>query len=110
MGQASLAPTPRRPLCADVTNRIRAAIQQGQLRPDTPLIERDLAQSLGVSRVPVREAIRTLVEEGVVKKVPHRGAFVYALTREEIEEIYSLRIVLERFVVERVALHWNGDS
>ncbi len=105
-----LRTAPRRTLCDEVTQRIREAIYQGVLPPDTPLVERDLAESLGVSRVPIREAIQTLVEEGMVKKYPRRGAFVYALSREEIEEIGSLRTVLEQFAVERVLSRWDRDK
>jgi DNA-binding GntR family transcriptional regulator len=56
---------------------------------------------LGMSRIPIREALRLLIEDGLVTKIPHRGAFVFAPTELEIEEISSLRVVLERFVVER---------
>jgi DNA-binding GntR family transcriptional regulator len=66
-----------------------------------------LAERLGMSRIPIREAIQRLVEEGLVRKLPHRGAVVYTPTRAEIEEISSLRVVLERFVAQRVLEHWN---
>jgi DNA-binding GntR family transcriptional regulator len=64
---------------------------------------------LGMSRIPIREAIQRLVEEGLVVKTPHRGTFVYVPTRAEIEEISSLRVVLERFVIERVMDHWQPE-
>jgi DNA-binding GntR family transcriptional regulator len=62
---------------------------------------------LGVSRIPIREAIHRLDEEGLVKKIPHRGTFVYTLSPNELEEIASLRAALEEFVFERVIAHWQ---
>ncbi len=97
----------QRTLCDEAADRLRDAIRNGGLRPGTRLVERDLAEHLGMSRIPVREAISRLVEEGLVEKSPHRGTFVYAPTRKEIEEICSLRVVLERFVVERVMIVWS---
>jgi DNA-binding GntR family transcriptional regulator len=91
-----------RTLSDRATDRLREAIRRGQLGPGTRLVERDLAQQLQMSRVPVREAIRRLVGEGLATKLNHRGTFVYAPAEEEIEEISSLRVVLERFVMERV--------
>jgi DNA-binding GntR family transcriptional regulator len=99
----------QRTLCDDAADRLRNAIRNGMLRPGARLVERDLADRLGMSRIPVREAIQRLVEEGLVEKLPHRGTFVYAPTRKEIEEICSLRVVLERFVVERVVAVWSPE-
>jgi DNA-binding GntR family transcriptional regulator len=102
-----LRPVSERTLSDEAAERLRSAIRKGGLPPGTRLVERELAERLGVSRVPIREAIQKLVEEGLVKKIPHRGTFVYAPSREELEEIASLRVVLERFVVERVMAHWQ---
>jgi DNA-binding GntR family transcriptional regulator len=90
-----------------VANRLRNAIRTGEFPLGTRLVERDLAERLGVSRIPVREAIQQLVEEGLVQKTPHRGTFVHSPTRNEIEEISSLRVLLECFVVERVLANWQ---
>ena len=102
-----LSPVSQRTLSNEAAERLRSAIRDGILPPGTRLVERELAKRLGVSRIPVREAIQQLVEEGLVKKVPHRGTFVYAPSYEEFEEIASLRVVLERFVMERVIAHWQ---
>lgn len=91
-----------RTLSDEATDRLREAIGRGHLGLGTRLVERDLAAQLQMSRVPVREAISRLVDEGLVTKRSHRGTFVYAPAKKEIEEISSLRVVLERFVVERV--------
>jgi DNA-binding GntR family transcriptional regulator len=102
-----LRPISERTLSDEAAERLRSAIRDGTLPAGTRLVERELAQRLGVSRIPVREAIQQLVEEGLVKKIPHRGTFVYAPSSEELEEIAALRVVLERFVVERVMARWR---
>lgn len=94
-------------LSSEVTEKLRAEIRNGLLQPGARIVERDVAERLEVSRVPVREAIQRLVEEGLLIKIPHRGAFVYAPTRDEIEEISFLRVVLERYVAERVIERWQ---
>ncbi len=109
MTDLKLKPVSQRTLSDESTDRLRAAIRNGMLRPGMRLVEQDLAQMLEVSRIPVREAIQRLVEEGLVNKVPHRGAFVYLPTLKEIEEISSLRVVLERFIVERAIARWQPD-
>ncbi len=107
MDLLNLAPVEPRTLSDEAAHRLRAAIRDGVLRPGIRLVERDLAERLGMSRIPVREAIQRLVEEGLVQKAPHRGTFVYAPTKQEIEEISSLRVVLECFVTERVVARWT---
>lgn len=107
MSALDLAPVEQRTLSDEAADRLRAAIRNGTLKPGMRLIERELAERLGMSRMPVREAIQSLVDEGLAQKIPHRGAIVYTLTRLEIEEISSLRVLLEQFVVERVIACWQ---
>ncbi len=102
-----LIPVEQRTLGDEAADRLRTAIRSGNLRPGERLVERDLAERLGMSRIPIREAIHRLAEEGLVRKLTHRGTFVYAPTQAEIEEISSLRVVLERFVVERAIANWT---
>lgn len=109
MDGSRLKPVAQRTLSDESTDRLRGAIRTGVLPPGTRLIEQDLAEMLEVSRIPVREAIQRLVEEGLVKKMPHRGAFVYLPSVNEIEEISSLRVVLERFIMERVIARWQPE-
>lgn len=104
-----LTPVEQRTLSDEAADRLRAAIRNGTLKPGMRLVERELAERLGMSRIPIREAIQSLVEEGLAQKAPHRGAVVYTPTREEIEEISSLRVVLERFVAERVIERWQPE-
>lgn len=77
--------------------RLRDHIVSGRLSPGQRLTEQDLAASLGVSRGPLREAIRELVEIGLVVSQPYKGLFVRSITRKDLEELYSLRTVLEQF-------------
>jgi DNA-binding GntR family transcriptional regulator len=76
---------------------IRAAIIDGRLEPSKPLREVDLAQQLGTSRTPIREALLVLESEGLVEAVPNRGAIVRSYTPEDLRELYTLRAVLEGF-------------
>ena len=109
MDLLDLTPVSQRTLSDEAADRLRSAIRSGVLRPGVRLVERDLAERLGMSRIPIREAIQRLAEEGLVRKATHRGTFVYAPTRAEIEEICSLRVVLECFVVERVINYWQPE-
>lgn len=110
MNSTRLKPVAQRTLSDEVTDRLRTAIRDGALQPGARLVEQELAEFLAVSRIPVREAIQRLVEEGLVHKTPHRGAYVYLPSASEIEEISSLRVVLERFVVERVLARWRPEN
>lgn len=80
---------------AYVTDNIRWAIIQGVFHPGQKLNQDDIARKFNSSRVPVREALRTLEAEGLVKFFPNRGAVVAQLCAEELEEIYSIRAILE---------------
>jgi DNA-binding GntR family transcriptional regulator len=74
---------------------LRARILSGQLSASTMLREQALAEELGVSRTPVREALRRLAEAGLVTFVPNRGASVVAWSIEEVRETYLVRAGLE---------------
>ncbi len=76
---------------------IRGAILSGALRPGEQLNEVALAGELSVSRGPVREALRQLATEDLVRAIPYRGSFVAKLTLRDVEEIFSMRTVLETF-------------
>lgn len=74
---------------------LRAAILRGQLAPNTRLVELNLAAEYGVSRTPVREALKRLAAEGLVSSDSSRGLVVRGLTFREVEEVYEVREVLE---------------
>lgn len=84
-----------------VTTILRQAILKGDLKPNERLVQADIADQLGVSRMPVREALKTLELEGLVSLEPHKGAIVNSLTLEDIDEIYELRTILEPFTLEK---------
>lgn len=78
-----------------VSERIRQAILSGTFRPGERLNETHLAARFSVSRIPVREALLELQEQGLIIHQPHRGMFVVQLTDEDVQRINSLRIILE---------------
>lgn len=93
--------TPTAPEVASPASRetayvaLRARIAAGQLSPGTWLREASLAAELGLSRTPVREALRTLAAEGLVELVHNRGARVVPWTPDDVDETYRLRALLE---------------
>lgn len=98
----SLNQIDNKPLRDRVLNALRDAIVSAELKPGDPLIELELSAQLGVSRAPLREAIQILSREGLVETVPYRGSIVRNLSRRDIEELYSLRSVLESFAIQRI--------
>jgi DNA-binding GntR family transcriptional regulator len=88
----------------DVTvELIREAIFDGRLNPGDRLKEEELAQGLGISRTPVREALLVLQAEGLVVSAPNRGAVVRSYAETEMLDLYDLRSVLEGFAARRAA-------
>lgn len=79
---------------------LRKLIMSGQLRPGERLVEERLTERLGVSRPPLREALRLLQRDGLVQSSPRRGFIVIPMTADEVREIYTLRMALERLAVE----------
>ncbi len=78
---------------------LREAIARGHLKPGTRLKQQDLARQFGVSPTPVREALRRLEGDGLVLYVPNRGIRVAQVDYPEVEEIYLMRMALERLAV-----------
>ncbi|MCB1512528.1 MAG: GntR family transcriptional regulator, partial [Hyphomicrobiaceae bacterium] len=76
----------RRPLSAQLSATLRQMILAGDLEPGERLQEADLSARFGVSRTPLREALKVLAAEGLVTLLPNRGASVTALTPEEVAE------------------------
>ncbi len=79
----------------DIASLLRRAIGERVLVPGQPLNQDELARRFGVSRIPLREALRTLVGEGLVVMRPGLGALVTELSADEVEELYDLRLHLE---------------
>ncbi|WIX99103.1 GntR family transcriptional regulator [Amycolatopsis mongoliensis] len=96
---AQVAPARRRGLADEVADRIRDAIFDGVYAPGSPLREVELAEALGVSRGPVREALLKLDREGLVRSEWHRGTTVTSLSEVDVAELDSLRAALEQLAV-----------
>lgn len=88
------------PLRDVVFQTLRQAILRGELKPGERLMEIHLAQQLGVSRTPVREAIRKLELEGLVLMIPRRGAVVAEITVSDLEDVLEVRMALEELAVK----------
>lgn len=99
----TLAQPLSRGLATEIAARLTAAILHGQLGPGERLREEALAETLGVSRGPLREAFAQLERQGLIVIRRNRGAFVARLSRADVDEVYSLRLVLERLAMERAA-------
>ncbi len=88
------------PLRDVVFQTLRQAILKGELQPGERLMEMKLAERLGVSRTPVREAIRKLELEGLVVMIPRKGAAVANITEKDTKDVLEVRRTLEMFAVE----------
>jgi DNA-binding GntR family transcriptional regulator len=93
-----------------VVAAIRRGIMLGRYVPGQRLIEADLTRDLGVSRGPVREALKRLAAEGVVALSPHRGAYIRALTRKEVDDLLEVLEMIVSIAAYKAALHiGEGD-
>jgi DNA-binding GntR family transcriptional regulator len=93
----------RRSLGQEVTLVLRRMVQRGELAPGERLVEERLAEQLGLSRTPVREALHRLEQESLLLKRPRGGYEVRHLTVEEVEEVSGVRAVLSAYAAERAA-------
>ncbi|WP_017798027.1 GntR family transcriptional regulator [Oceanobacillus kimchii] len=84
-----------------VCSVLREAILKGDFKPGERLVQTELANQIGVSRMPIREALRTLELEGLIVMQPHKGAVVREIKKEDIQEIYELRSVLEPMALKK---------
>lgn len=90
---------------AQAYERIKAAIETGDLAPGSRVREVELARELGISRTPVREALRRLEGDGLITHAPRRGTIVAELDHQAIIELYSMREVLESTAAGLAARH-----
>jgi DNA-binding GntR family transcriptional regulator len=86
-----------------VADELRRLIQAGELPPGSRLRQVDIAQRFGVSTTPVREAFTALAQEGLVIQDAHRGVVVFVPSREDLQENYEIRLVLEPLATELAA-------
>lgn len=100
MNKTSLRLENRDTLHLKVCDVLREAILRGDFEQGERLVQSELANALGVSRMPIREALRKLESEGLVTLEPHRGAIVRSVKVEDVIEIYGLRSQMEKMAVE----------
>jgi DNA-binding GntR family transcriptional regulator len=99
-----------RPLGEMVYESLREAIVKQDLKPGERLMETELADDMGVSRTPVREAIRKLELEGYVVMIPRKGAFVAGLSIKDINEVFEIRGALEALAAGLSASRATNDE
>lgn len=97
------------PLREQVLESLRQAVIDGRLTPGERLVERELVESLGVSRTVIREALRQLETEGLVANIPNRGPVVRELSPPEAKDIYSIRAVLEGYAAHLFVENADAD-
>ncbi len=100
---AALRKNAEKPGPSAIFERLRRLILEGEYGPRERLIEEQLAERLGVSRTPIRQALTMLEAEGLVEMVPNKGAMVCSFGVEEVWDIYDLRAVLEGHAARRAA-------
>ena len=98
------------PLRDVVFNTLRKAILKGELKPGERLMEIALAERLGVSRTPVREAMRKLELEGLVVMIPRRGAQVANITEKDLNDVLEVRIALENLSIENACMRMTEEQ
>ncbi|GAA3736598.1 DNA-binding GntR family transcriptional regulator [Spinactinospora alkalitolerans] len=105
-----LEPVARESTAALIANQLRSAIMYGSLAPGDQLGETDLAGRLGVSRGPLREAMQRLVQEGLLRSERHRGLFVTELTPDDVRDVYTARLAVERSACELIMRGNRGEA
>lgn len=98
------------PLREVVFNTLRQAILRGELKPGERLMEIALAEKLGVSRTPIREAMRKLELEGLVVMIPRRGAQVANITEKDLNDVLEVRITLENLAIEKACSNMTEED
>lgn len=109
-GQLKLNSDTFLPLRDVVFHTLRDAILRGDLQPGERLMEIHLANELGVSRTPVREAIRMLEKEGLAVTIPRRGAHVARMTEKDLEDVLEIRDVLDELAARDACERMDGED
>lgn len=98
------------PLRDVIFNTLRDAIVSGDLKPGERLMEVNLAEKMGVSRTPVREAVRRLEMEGLVTMVPRKGTHVAELSVKDIMDVLEVRAALDKLATELAAARMRPEN
>lgn len=101
---------PYKQLSEEVAARIRSLLAEGKIRPGEWLRQEHLAQVVGVSHTPFREAVKLLVAEGLLEHLPHRGVRVIQFSVQDIEDIYTVRSTLEAKAAREAAVQIKDDE
>jgi DNA-binding GntR family transcriptional regulator len=110
LGQGEIEAGPgRRSLTEQVYDALKREILTARLRPSQPLIENELAARFGVSKTPIREALRLLVQDGWIVVLPRKGYLVAPLSLEDVREVFALRLMLEPQVTGEAATRGGAD-
>lgn len=109
MTDSFLQPLNKTNLREHILKQLRSVILRGTYKPGDRLVESTIADQLGVSRAPVREALCALEQEGIIVQIPRRGYFVADFDEKDLEEVYSLRLLLEKEAL-RPATHRATDE
>ena len=99
-----------RALYVDVAERLRAQIFDRQLEPGAWIDEQKLSAEYGISRTPLREALKVLAAEGLVTMKPRRGAYVAEMSRDDVAQVYRLLALLESDAAADVARHASDEQ
>jgi DNA-binding GntR family transcriptional regulator len=94
----------------EIIGRLRQAIVSGQFPPGSHLNESEIAKQMAVSRIPIREAIKKLEQEGLVVRRPNKGVDVISFTEQDVREIFSLRARLESMAFEWAILNMTAKD
>jgi DNA-binding GntR family transcriptional regulator len=105
-----LRPLEKMNLRDHILEELRGVILDGDYKPGERLVEMTIADQLQVSRAPVREALSALEQEGIVVQIARRGYFVVDFSEKDIEEVYSLRLLLEVEALARGAVHARQED
>jgi len=111
MGLESLKSLPaKKSLGQHVYEDLKQAIIRGEITPGNRIVENRVAEALGISRTPVREAIHKLEREGLLRQNPTGGFFVKGLSRADIEETFGIRSVLESYAARLAAIKHRQEE
>src|SRR5215813_4705494 len=110
LGATAESAIPRQSLTSAVADKLRDQIIRGEIAEGTQLRQDAIATQYHVSRIPVREALRQLDAEGLIAIVPNRGAVVPALSPDDVEELFSIRALLEPEVLKLSIPHLTEED
>jgi len=98
------------PMKQEVYNYLLQAIMRGELEPGKQLDEKEISETLGVSRTPLREAVNRLAQEGIVVEIPYRGNFVRKFTTREVIDLYEVRKTLEMMAIRQAVQRMSDEE